>query len=47
MSSNRTFISVIGASQCTDEEARTAEAVGRELARRGAVLVCGGHEGIM
>ena len=43
----RTYISVIGASQCSEEEARAAEAVGRELARRGAALVCGGHGGIM
>ena len=43
----RIFISVIGASECSDEEAATAEAVGRELARKGAVLVCGGRGGVM
>ncbi|MBI3952939.1 MAG: TIGR00725 family protein [Chloroflexi bacterium] len=47
MPPSRPFICVIGASQCTEEEARTAEAVGRELARRGAALVCGGHGGVM
>jgi uncharacterized protein (TIGR00725 family) len=43
----RAYISVIGAGECTDEEAATAETVGRELARRGAVLVCGGKGGVM
>ncbi len=41
------FIAVIGGGQCTREEARLAEEVGRELARRGAVLVCGGLGGVM
>lgn len=42
------FISVIGASNsCTAEEYRLAEGVGRELARRGAILVCGGLNGVM
>lgn len=44
---NRLYISVIGASECAREEAEIAEAVGRELARRGAILVCGGHGGVM
>ena len=43
----RLFISVIGSSECSPEEAAAAEAVGRELARRDAVLVCGGGPGIM
>jgi len=41
------FIAVIGGSECTAQEAELAEAVGRELARKGAVLVCGGLGGIM
>jgi hypothetical protein len=41
------FVAVIGAGQPSKEEARLAEEVGRELARRGATLVCGGLGGIM
>jgi len=41
------FIAVIGGSNCTAEEARLAEEVGRELARKGVILVCGGMSGIM
>ena len=41
------FISVIGGGQPSPEEARLAEEVGRELARRGAILVCGGLSGVM
>lgn len=41
------FITVIGASDCSTEETRLAEEVGRELARRGATLICGGLEGVM
>ncbi|MEE9200252.1 MAG: TIGR00725 family protein [Candidatus Brocadiales bacterium] len=40
-------ISVIGASSASDEELRVAEAVGREVAKRGAVLICGGLGGVM
>jgi uncharacterized protein (TIGR00725 family) len=41
------FIAVIGASRADAEELKTAEAVGREIARNGAILVCGGLDGIM
>lgn len=41
------LISVIGGSQCTEEEAKLAEAVGRGLATRGHILVCGGLGGVM
>ena len=41
------FISVIGASKCSAKEAKLAEEVGRELAKRGAVLICGGLTGVM
>ncbi len=43
----RKFIAVIGGSQCSKEEARLAEEVGREIARQGAILVCGGLGGVM
>src|SRR4030042_599600 len=41
------IIAVIGGGKCSAQEAVLAEAVGRELARRGAVLVCGGLTGVM
>jgi len=43
----RKLIGVIGGSRCSPEEERLAEEVGREVARRGAVLVCGGLGGVM
>ncbi len=43
----KTMIGVIGASQPTAEGLIAAEAVGREIASRGAVLVCGGLGGVM
>jgi uncharacterized protein (TIGR00725 family) len=47
MINKKKFIAVIGGSQCSKKEAKLAEEVGRELARRGAILVCGGLGGIM
>jgi len=47
MIEQKRFIAVIGGSDCTPEEARLAEEVGREIARSGAVLVCGGLGGVM
>ena len=44
---SKKFIAVIGGSQCSSQEARLAEEVGRELAKRGATLVCGGLGGVM
>jgi len=41
------FIAVVGGGKCTEEEASLAESVGRELAKRGAILICGGLGGIM
>jgi uncharacterized protein (TIGR00725 family) len=40
-------VAVIGAAECTPEQAAAAEAVGRGLALRGAVLVSGGQGGVM
>ena len=47
MANSKKFIAVIGGRMCTPEEARIAEEVGREIARQGAILVCGGLGGIM
>ncbi len=44
---NKRFIAVIGGGQPSAQEANLAEAVGRELAMRGAILVCGGLGGVM
>jgi len=41
------IIAVIGGEQPSSEEAKLAEEVGRELARRDAILVCGGLGGVM
>ncbi|HEY32164.1 MAG TPA: TIGR00725 family protein [Dehalococcoidia bacterium] len=41
------LVAVIGGNEPSPEEARLAEEVGRELARRGAILLCGGLGGIM
>jgi uncharacterized protein (TIGR00725 family) len=41
------FIAVIGASQASASEMKTAELVGREIAKSGAALVCGGMGGVM
>ncbi|MBI2869580.1 MAG: TIGR00725 family protein [Chloroflexi bacterium] len=41
------FISVIGGGECSPHEAGLAEEVGREIARRGGALICGGLGGIM
>lgn len=47
MTEQKRFIAVIGGSDCTPEEARLAEEVGRGLARNGVVLICGGLGGVM
>ena len=41
------LIGVIGAGACSEEVAQLAREVGREIARRGAVLLCGGLGGVM
>ena len=45
--SQRPQISVIGASEGTEQILRDAEAVGRAIAEAGAVLICGGLTGVM
>jgi uncharacterized protein (TIGR00725 family) len=40
-------IGVIGASSCSRDIAEIAEKVGEEIARRGALLICGGRGGVM
>ena len=44
---NKKFVAVIGGNQPSPQEAKLAEEVGRELAMRGAILVCGGLGGVM
>ncbi len=43
----RRYVAVVGAAAGTGQEHAFAEEVGRLLARRGAVLVCGGLGGVM
>jgi uncharacterized protein (TIGR00725 family) len=45
--SRRLHIGVVGEQDARPEMRRLAEAVGREVARRGGVLVCGGLGGVM
>lgn len=40
-------IGVIGAGQCSEAATATAEAVGREIVRSRALLICGGLGGVM
>lgn len=47
MIDKKKFIAVIGSSQCSSEEVELAEEVGRELAKHGVILICGGLGGIM
>jgi uncharacterized protein (TIGR00725 family) len=41
------YIAVVGGQLCTEEEARAAYEVGRLLAERNSVVVCGGLTGVM
>ncbi len=41
------YIAVVGGSDCTEEEKKLAWEAGKEIARRGGVLVCGGGTGVM
>lgn len=40
-------LAVAGGASCGDEVADLAREVGREIARRGAILLCGGRGGVM
>ena len=41
------YVAVIGAGECSGETYEAARSIGSELARRGAILVCGGLGGVM
>lgn len=41
------YVAVCGTQNASETELRDAEEVGRELARRGAVVICGGLGGVM
>ena len=41
------YIGIIGGSRCSEKTANLAESVGREIARAGAILICGGLGGTM
>ncbi|MFC1934978.1 TIGR00725 family protein [Chloroflexota bacterium] len=41
------IIAVIGGGECSDKETALAREVGREIAKRGAILICGGLGGVM
>ena len=47
MINKQKFVAVIGGNQCSPDGKCVAEEVGRELAKRGAILVCGGLGGVM
>lgn len=47
MTEKKNFIAVVGESQASAEVAKLAEEVGMEIAKAGAVLVCGGLKGVM
>lgn len=47
MPDKKIFIAVVGESKASSEIAKLAEEVGTEIAKAGAVLVCGGLKGVM
>jgi uncharacterized protein (TIGR00725 family) len=47
MRSSRHYVAVCGPSESDPEQSRAAEEVGRLLAERGAIVICGGHGGVM
>ncbi len=47
MLENKKFIAVIGGAEPSPQEAIMAEEAGREIARHGAILICGGLGGVM
>ncbi len=47
MSAKNKFIAVIGNSKASEQEIKLAGEIGREIAKNGAILVCGGLDGVM
>jgi hypothetical protein len=47
MAGDRPYVAVVGGGEAGADALAAAEDVGRELARRGAVVVCGGLGGVM
>ncbi len=47
MMKRQKLIAVIGGSNASRQDLKEAEAVGREVAKRGAIIVCGGLGGVM
>lgn len=47
MSADRPYVAVVGGGEAGAAAVAVAEDVGRELARRGAVVLCGGLGGVM
>jgi uncharacterized protein (TIGR00725 family) len=47
MTAKNKFIAVIGNSKASASEIKLAEEIGREIAKSGAILVCGGLDGVM
>ncbi len=47
MINKKRFIAVIGGEKSSPQEAKLAEEVGRELAKKEAIVVCGGLGGVM
>jgi len=45
--SNKKYVAVIGSGKAIPKEIELAEIVGREIAKRGAILICGGMGGVM
>jgi len=41
------YVAVVGAAECSSEVYELAREVGREIARSGAILLCGGRGGVM
>jgi hypothetical protein len=47
MKKKKVFIGIIGAGKCSKKIFTLAEEVGKEIAKAGAILVCGGLGGVM
>jgi len=47
VTNKKRFIAIIGGGDCSPQETELAEEVGREMARQGAILICGGLGGVM